>query len=482
MDEECVYDEIDRIIRIIDGSESRDSLSESLCQCVVGYLLKYPNKKEILLYMLNRIFMVSFRTARDVISWVIYSDDERKMNIDLVIGFIRYNLINIIEYDQYLSRKVGNDKYFKFILNLLNKTVLGDVKICTPYDFVFTIESLSKMNNERYDDRIYEVLKGVSEMMLPMDSHDDKVSGKIREGLSAAWDSFIRYYRIPSSYCYHKIDSLCMDLGTIDDVLCAIKTYSGLFITSIERKSYLYQKIYLRFLINILREIKQICSNREGKELIFQILRVVSPRNVPSFTFSFMELCVEDYVLDSFFDSKEGLYLCKEILCALNMDDSLLFITTKFFMEIRNKKPYFFKRYSFYFSMLCNNKYVYLKNILNEHRECNLQRELSFSCYRECYISIYSYLKGDINDKFIDRVKELGKKERRYVIYSLVDNLGSKNRVSVNGMNIIKMFVRREMLVDEIREICFGRYLAGNYPVFVGTVCDEVFGMGMDEK
>ncbi|KAM0688009.1 CCR4-NOT core subunit cdc39 [Conglomerata obtusa] len=170
IDDERIYPEFNRVLSFIEESDCKDELCENLCQCIVGYILKDVSKRDLLLNMLNHIFILSFKTAKEVLSWMIYSEDDRKLNVDLVSGFVEHCLINLAEYDQHVGKCIKKDeKYFKFIMELLNRLILDDVKICTPYDFVYTIESLSRVNEEKYDDRIFDILKKVSDMMMPVE-------------------------------------------------------------------------------------------------------------------------------------------------------------------------------------------------------------------------------------------------------------------------------------------------------------------------
>ncbi|KAM0679296.1 CCR4-NOT core subunit cdc39 [Binucleata daphniae] len=200
-----VHSEFDRVMEIIEENEAKDDLCENLCQCIVGYILKHGTKKDILLKMLSKIFLTSYKTAKEVLSWITYSEDERKLNIDLVTGFVEYNLINLAEYDQHFSKCIKKEeKYFKFIICIINRLVLSDIKTCTPYDFVYTIEALSRLNEEKFDERIYDLLKKVSDMMMPVEYFYDNDGTKLGsiDGITIFEDkvhkryySYIDFYR-----------------------------------------------------------------------------------------------------------------------------------------------------------------------------------------------------------------------------------------------------------------------------------------------
>ena len=309
-DEETVYREIERVALVIGSSEARDELAKSLCQSVVGYFLRCPEKKDVLFYILSRMFLVSFKTAKDVNSWLIYSEDERKFNVELVLGFVEYNLLNIIELDQYFAKKIFTEKYLRFGLAVLSRALLSEVRLCTPYDFISTIEALAKINGERYDDKIYGLLKNVSEMMTPpealylnendeqamhaehfssydkkalLDLLDDYVKlkmfsvdekGKIADIetrirsypidaiafpiIALSWDTFVRFHRTPSPFCHFKLDCLTSLLRSVDDFFVCLKIFSGLYLLSVNQRNYLYQRLFARFLSNVVD--KMVCG------------------------------------------------------------------------------------------------------------------------------------------------------------------------------------------------------------------------------
>ena len=107
---------------------------------------------------------------------------------------------------------------------------------------------------------------------------------------------------------------------------------------------------------------------RETKRVLFGALSVLVPSAVPSFAFSWLEVVAKPFVLRTVFDSAESLVLCVEALSVLNQSSRFLHTVTHFFVGLRGSNALFFQKYALYFSLLCDNKFVFLKNVLNEAR------------------------------------------------------------------------------------------------------------------
>lgn len=591
--------EFERILKIIESSNERDVLCENLCQCLIGHILRTSSHRDLLFALINKVFYLSFKTAQHVINWVIYGEDERKMNPDVIKGFIRHGLINTTEFDQYIARNLKRsykngehgEKILKFALNIMTRFVLGDIKICTPFEFIFTIETLSKMNEEKYDERIYETLKKISDMMMPMEffyehkgvrygsydgmgifddslqrkyyaqlcyyrklekynklidgtiyDDDDRnetllsvnpASHRIRApsdgtredfesrqpddvvlndvvfkdfnvpleepeiihillaGIHVSWDHYIRFFKLPSTYCYFNIEH-CLDcVTTIEHFYLGLKIFTYFMIEGYHRSNYLILRVYTYFILESIKKIERSFSDQRtmkpykyfiptenDNEFIYcivAILKIISPSKLPVFVVHFLEIYQSNYLLRKIVFQEDMFFIFAEVLTCLNLNDRLILHVTRFFMRIEEFDREFLKRHSSYFSFLTNNKYAYLKNFFNNMQDVlNDQNNeiLSFRTFKECYFSLIDYLKGEISERIVMKINELDDNQKRWVLCALVDSLGNKNKISYNSLSILRMMVNKGIKVNKIRDLCVYRNVK-NAPIMLRQAIEE---------
>ncbi|CAI9769351.1 unnamed protein product [Fraxinus pennsylvanica] len=75
---------------------------------------------------------VSKLVVKELTSWVIYSDEERKFNKDITIGLIHSELINLAEYNVHMAKLLDsgrNKAAMEFVISLLEKLVVNDSKV-----------------------------------------------------------------------------------------------------------------------------------------------------------------------------------------------------------------------------------------------------------------------------------------------------------------------------------------------------------------
>lgn len=584
IDDERFFLEFERLITVIERSESKDALFENLCQCIVGYILKHETHQDMLFSLLSKIFSISFKTASNVVDWVIYGDDDRKMNISMVTGFIKYNLLNLAEFDQFISKQLKRttklseqfEKMLQYVLGLLTKLVLGEIKICTPFDFVCTIETLSKMNEEKFEDRIYNVLRKFSEMVMPSEwycekngikygsfegmsvyedtynrkimshflyykeiekkfeikaleanlfenepfnNHQsslenfemrvefDKSSVKIKRlkypleerefcltmigGIYLTWDSLIRSFRFPSFHSYSKLVHVIDCIATPQELYLTFKVMLQYFFKAFEKKNYLYIRFLAFFVTEIIKKLERtyifgrtkaeyacfLTSELESDfvNVLIPALRVVSPMKVPHFTVAFLDIALQPYFIDRIITNEQAFFIFPEFLFMLNCNDKLIFQCTQFFSKVEKHHKTFFRSHSHYFSIICSNKFAFLKNMFNNEREfCFNQTNdsLNLDTYINTYHSMLNYLKGEVNEKILEKISELEESKKVWIMYVLIDTLAHRHKISLNALYLLRLMKKKNTLVEEMKEICLYRDLP-NIPELLNVFIDE---------
>ncbi|XP_008796100.2 CCR4-NOT transcription complex subunit 1-like isoform X2 [Phoenix dactylifera] len=85
--------------------------------------------------------------VKELTSWVIYSDEERKFNIDITIGLIRSELLNLAEYDVHLAKLIdgGRNKVaMEFAMSIVQALVVQGTVVSTS-ELYNVMETLTKL-------------------------------------------------------------------------------------------------------------------------------------------------------------------------------------------------------------------------------------------------------------------------------------------------------------------------------------------------
>ncbi|CAD26047.1 NOT1-LIKE GENERAL NEGATIVE REGULATOR OF TRANSCRIPTION SUBUNIT 1 [Encephalitozoon cuniculi GB-M1] len=471
-----------RILESVESSEDKDEECIRLCRYITGHLIKSGSKEDFLFRCMEKIFKISFKTQKEVLGWLIYSNDPRKFSISLVGKFIEHNLINVVEYDQALSKIPLADGNLDFVIALLASLITAEVQICTVYDFICTLEMLAgHSDNPKVFDFFQKIsnlmmhieAKGVSEydeyvrncrfttvpeMFLPefMERTDYPASLDIRSAFKVSWDHFIRHHRIPTAYCYLKIDPLP---GLIKNRLYeSIKDSLFVFLEAYRKRNYLFFKLYTRFIIKTLDVIEDTPNNRS---LVYSILEVLSPSRVPGFTSCFLEILTHKFV-SGFFDSEEGVVLVMEALRCGFYSTRLVYPITQIMQSFR-RNPVHARMYSSYLTYCCPQEYPHIKNFINQFRDRIVPVEGQNSFFR---------LRTALQNRTSVKVTDLGIGKNLWVY--LIDNLNEMDAVSSTVVESIKFMIERKMHLEEILTMLWIRMRAGGPPKALAACYDEI--------
>ncbi|EOB12108.1 NOT1-like general negative regulator of transcription subunit 1 [Nosema bombycis CQ1] len=416
-----------------------------------------PNKNTIdfLFKCLSEIFNISFKTQKEVLGWLIYSNDPRRFSVNFVSKFIEHRLMNIVEYDQALSRSISPETNLDFVLNLLGNLMTSDIQICTVYDFIATLEALANFSE---DSRVYDFFQKISRLMMSFDNADttefdnliksekyniftsdlmlNRLSKfnmsivNLRGAFKSSWEHFIRHHKVPTQYCYYKIDMVPLLITTKASIY--IKTTLEIFLDAYARRNYLFLKFYTRFLKKLFDVLE---DTPENKGMIQELLILLSPSTVPFFTTGYLDLILHKFVQNISID-----YILKislDILGILRHSEAYIYPVTIYFENLMQNKS-FMKVYGIYLSYLCPYKFVNLKNIFNQYRD-NVQ----FVEDQNDYFKIRRMLQSNMQS-----IKEYFNEP--YFVFYLLDNLNEKNIVSVYAFNVLRVLINEKRDIKKI--------------------------------
>ncbi|XP_021286308.1 CCR4-NOT transcription complex subunit 1-like [Herrania umbratica] len=151
---ESVEEEIDRVVfqipKIILKCVSRDEAALAIAQKVFKSLYeKASNSSHVGLHIsiLAAIRDVCKLVVKEVTSWVIYSDEHRKFNTNVIVGLMRKGLLNLAEYNKHMAKLIDagkNKTATEFAISLL-ETLLIQESSLTLSELPNLINSLAKV-------------------------------------------------------------------------------------------------------------------------------------------------------------------------------------------------------------------------------------------------------------------------------------------------------------------------------------------------
>ena len=125
---------------------------------------------EVHVVLLDKLCELSSRVTKQVVSWVKELGlDMRKWNVPVTVAFFLAGLVNVLEYDQALSKAIQavssssrrdgtssssdgsdgpiNTGIIDFAMALINRCVLIDPVVASPFDFSFTLDVLQSLRS-----------------------------------------------------------------------------------------------------------------------------------------------------------------------------------------------------------------------------------------------------------------------------------------------------------------------------------------------
>jgi CCR4-NOT transcription complex subunit 1 len=467
-----------RMIKHLETSPEKDDQCISLCKYLVGHAIKNNCKDDFIFEFISKILSLSHKTKKEVIGWLIYSEDSKKYNIALISKFIEYDLIYLEEYDQALASILKSDesKSLPFIMDLLSNLMFKNIKLCTVYDFIHTIESLNKVND---NPKVFEFFKkieigimkfgeNISENNSVFDDFIEKTRfnispdlylNKFKEkykleqlnfklALKSCWTHFVLF---SGSYRFFKVDILSCLIK--DNILFYLKESMSFLVQAYSKRQYLFFMFYCRFFVKVLDYIE---DTHENRSTIWKILDILSPSNLPSFTAQFLEILDHPFI-SKFIENPDFFYIAADLLEVLKFNNKYEFIITQFFVAHNAQ----IKQYNLYFSYLCPQYAVNLKNLFNMSRtKLGIEKNSNSEKGTNPFFTSNFYLSKNIrvNSDFT----------------ILIDNLNEKNYAMNYAMEALRFMIDKNLNVREIVLLLMIRNRGSNVPYGIKHACDEL--------
>ncbi|KAK9702694.1 CCR4-NOT core subunit cdc39 [Basidiobolus ranarum] len=183
-------------------SSSRDETALAFSQKIVQSLYKAGTNlaREVYIHVLERLCELSSSVAKEVTTWLIYADDERKYNIPVTVGLIKVGLINLLEQDAQLAKliEVGRSSVIEFSVKLIAKCVLDDPPCATHVDFNASLDALTRLAQRgKGPSSVVELLEEIRKHGAT--SPQDSEIAQLREQLTFMFIEWVKLFHHTSS-------------------------------------------------------------------------------------------------------------------------------------------------------------------------------------------------------------------------------------------------------------------------------------------
>lgn len=383
-------------------SGAHDMACLFFCQNVIGSIFMLGNAwaRGECIKMVQGICRLSYEAMQEVSSWLIYAEDERKFNPEIMAQMLDKEIINKTEYDIHLAGTLAKSpQKMRFAAELLRICLLSDVPIGTPFDFVCTIEAVSKHARGIPDEKIKTLLKSIAKriFLTKRNTHDRevfdnwtdltfyRVQGKevdrhksallkmaaekmkdresyktfLKTAFSAGVEYYLRLRKECSPVKYLKIEALGLLVSSVaktkESLALNLGILTDIFIYGVEMKYYEIQMMFLRLLQVLLENLPN-----EQEEVAYLYLERIRPAALPSFTGGYVELLFSEYVMRNMFirNPYRGLSILEWVYSVLHFThpgpelEMLVYACSVFALRLRKYCPAFYTHYS-YLLILC---------------------------------------------------------------------------------------------------------------------------------
>lgn len=456
-----------KMVKFIEAATDRDNQCLCLCKYLVGHALENNCENEFIFKFLIKILQISDRTKREVIGWLLYSSDCKKNNIPFIKKFIEYGLIYLDEFDQALARSLSNLVCdINFVLDLLTILILGDIKYCTVYDFIRTIEILNKMND---NPRVFDFFKKIELGMMkftemsdtPFDealatlkfnAHPDQIRASFKAqytlnfkaAVKSSWHHFVLY---SGSFRFFKIDALALLVK--EGLFTHMKDSLVLLVQAYSKRHHLFFMFYCRFFVKVLDHIEDSVENRI---IVSKIIEIMAPSSLPGFASQFLEIMNHKFIT-KFLSRAEAFFYFKDILSVFEADPDYESLVTQFFIKNNN----YSKKYNLYLSYICPENSPTLKNLFNQSKS-RAYVEKGTSPYFSTFYCLSKYTKTNAD----------------YNI--LIDNLNENNPTTALVIDKLNAMINKGISRNEIVLTLLIRSHAPHVPAGLTLACTELLG------
>ncbi|KAI8357332.1 CCR4-Not complex component, Not1-domain-containing protein [Choanephora cucurbitarum] len=196
-----------RQIPLLINQSAQPTLLRSVVERVIHQLYQSKASLAIEVYcrFLQSLLELSPSISKETLSWLLYSDDERKNDVWIMTSLIKFGLVPLEEYDVKLSKQLKqqstDQSFIEFITELLQNCLLSVHPISSIEEHVLVIHTLQALDSPKAKELIQDLEKKANE-------HHPHLSQKDAFSFRLLFAEWTRICRIP-----HASPSLCQQFA-----------------------------------------------------------------------------------------------------------------------------------------------------------------------------------------------------------------------------------------------------------------------------
>ena len=189
---------ISQILPTISKPNSSEEITFHLSQKIMQLLYKSetPFEREVYAVILESLCEFSRKVKGEVVAWLLYSEEERKYDVEVTYLLLKINLINHVELDMQLSRLIENNKkdnVIEFAADLIKKALFEEPSIAQYKEYINTIRVFGFLSKP--SDKIKDLLKDINLSIYTPIEEIDKNSYSIDEKFKLYFTEWIKLYK-----------------------------------------------------------------------------------------------------------------------------------------------------------------------------------------------------------------------------------------------------------------------------------------------
>jgi len=195
-----------QILYLAAESTDRHRTPLMMSQKIVQLLYKTSSQlgREIYVALLDQLCRSFEDVAKEAITWLVYAEDERKLNIPVTVTLLRSGLISFSLQDQQLAKTLFADprpSLLNFAAGLIRECLSGDPAVASVSQFTFSLEVLGQLaQNGKANDEANHLLDDIRGVRRPGPSEIRQPSLKpeteqLREKLFIWFQQWVQIYQ-----------------------------------------------------------------------------------------------------------------------------------------------------------------------------------------------------------------------------------------------------------------------------------------------
>ncbi|KAI8346449.1 CCR4-Not complex component, Not1-domain-containing protein [Mortierella sp. GBAus27b] len=196
-----------RLVPLIPAqSFNPDEMALTFSQKIVQLLYKTDQvlSRDVYAALLEQLCALSSKVAKEVTEWLIYAEDERKLNVPVTVTLIKAGLVSLVDQDIQLARliEIGRIGVVEYTIKLIRECVLSDQPCASRNEFINSLNVLNRLA-QRGGKAVEPIVLLIEDIrrraQVPREASKDVDNSVLREQLAFIFAEWIRVYQLPTS-------------------------------------------------------------------------------------------------------------------------------------------------------------------------------------------------------------------------------------------------------------------------------------------